>query len=1014
MVTVNASIVPVVHTICASSAFLAALIVGWKLHFHKIVTNAHYTYPDEWFPSVSATIGDRYPERSIFQILIALTSFPRFLLLLGHYMINKSLLCFLVGLARTVSCGGWVYITSTDDHDTHDVFMIAYIILTLPWDLLVIRKSEFKTGKIAAMTAFFGTIVPLIYWYVQHQVHKRAGAYSVYAYFEWSLIILDIAFDALAYHDFKKLSLNLELTSDIGNWFFMFKNKDSSKPAAANALKKTVDEEVRDISYAQECTQDSIDLDYAPPGEEDVDDNDSDSFADESMGLLQSDEAELKIMIQEEDDIIYLADNGSAIRVPAQDSFAYILVNLLNSMLFWTLVTSLLCMVWYFPLWYMGISGYEASIFAFVSPFLLYLPCVPMISGVYGPLFTALVGIGAYLVPQPESRLLTASLAGGITALTFTNTLKDISNQASTHMFAITWVLGLATSVILKMAFFSNNPLWPILNEENGGWNKTGLAVMTLVAVFTPSVNAVHYQNPDTQVNEKPCFAKKLTISAGFGALIFSIHQLLTDASTIIYWSWEGWDTNGSQGPLTWPYSSLTCAGLVLACLSTKYILGKPAIPSLILCLSTCVLASNSITGWTKYIFGGLVYVFGTIWMVPLYFSKMNVIKSPGAFSFAFVVYLILVLAHVWTVAYAFVPFGWVLRERIGVVLSLTTSMIVAGGLSGAEGTSGTRKISKKFWTRIYFVGFVMLASIGGITYNLAPTGVPTPYNIEDNVITAGIWTIHFGLDNDLWSSEQKMIDLIRDMELDVVGLLETDTQRITMGNRDLTSKMAHDLEMYADFGPGPNKHTWGCVLLSKFPIINSTHHLMPSPVGELAPAIHATLKTYDDILVDVFVFHGGQEEDEEDRRLQSEEMARLMGNTDRPTILLSYLVTDPHEGNYNNYVSEKSGMHDIDPDDDDRWCQYILYKKLGRSGYARVSRGSVTDTELQVGKFRVLDNEELAAYGDSIYDATLLEDGAEISEGLKFPDKFKGEGERGHYYHVFDEPRYYQTPWEV
>lgn len=306
---------PVVHTICASSAFLAALIVGWKLHFHKIVTNAHYTYPDEWFPSVSATIGDRYPERSIFQILIALTSFPRFLLLLGHYMINESLLCFLVGLARTVSCGGWVYITSTDDHDTHDVFMIAYIILTLPWDILVIRKSEFKTGKIAAMTAFFGTIVPLIYWYVQHQVHKRAGAYSVYAYFEWSLIILDIAFDALAYHDFKKLSLNLELTSDIGNWFFMFKNKDSSKPAAASALKKTIDEEVRDISYAQECTQDSIDLDYAPPGEEDVDDNDSDSFADESMGLLQSDEAELKIMIQEEDDIIYLADNGSAIRV---------------------------------------------------------------------------------------------------------------------------------------------------------------------------------------------------------------------------------------------------------------------------------------------------------------------------------------------------------------------------------------------------------------------------------------------------------------------------------------------------------------------------------------------------------------------------------------------------------------------------------------------------------------------------------------------------------------------------
>ena len=31
-------------------------------------------YPDEWFPSVSATIGDRYPERSVFMLFIALTS----------------------------------------------------------------------------------------------------------------------------------------------------------------------------------------------------------------------------------------------------------------------------------------------------------------------------------------------------------------------------------------------------------------------------------------------------------------------------------------------------------------------------------------------------------------------------------------------------------------------------------------------------------------------------------------------------------------------------------------------------------------------------------------------------------------------------------------------------------------------------------------------------------------------------------------------------------------------------
>jgi hypothetical protein len=60
----------------------------------------------------------------------------------------------IAGLVRTVSCGGWVYITygsscnnqtcqahccpfprSSDDHDAHDVLMILYIVLNLPWML---------------------------------------------------------------------------------------------------------------------------------------------------------------------------------------------------------------------------------------------------------------------------------------------------------------------------------------------------------------------------------------------------------------------------------------------------------------------------------------------------------------------------------------------------------------------------------------------------------------------------------------------------------------------------------------------------------------------------------------------------------------------------------------------------------------------------------------------------------------------------------------------------------------
>jgi hypothetical protein len=39
--------------------------------------------------------------------------------------------------------GGWMYITSRDNHDLHDFFMIVYLVLTLPWMVL----STINSGK---------------------------------------------------------------------------------------------------------------------------------------------------------------------------------------------------------------------------------------------------------------------------------------------------------------------------------------------------------------------------------------------------------------------------------------------------------------------------------------------------------------------------------------------------------------------------------------------------------------------------------------------------------------------------------------------------------------------------------------------------------------------------------------------------------------------------------------------------------------------------------------------------
>ena len=84
-----------------------------------------------------------------------------------------------VGLFRTLTCGGWTYITSTDDHDWHDIFMISYLVATLPWTLGCLALSPPNAKAITyrkyLAAAFFGTIVPLVYFFIQHKVHRVAG-----------------------------------------------------------------------------------------------------------------------------------------------------------------------------------------------------------------------------------------------------------------------------------------------------------------------------------------------------------------------------------------------------------------------------------------------------------------------------------------------------------------------------------------------------------------------------------------------------------------------------------------------------------------------------------------------------------------------------------------------------------------------------------------------------------------------------------------------------------------------
>jgi len=602
----------------------------------------------------------------------------------------------------------------------------------------------------------------------------------------------------------------------------------------------------------------------------------------------------------------------------------------------------------------MGISGYEVLVMTTVSPCLLGIGSLRrlMLSKIPYMHLLSLTGLFAYLIVKPENRLFSVGFGVWMTCLAWSTTFAaERNNSGRLELRTFAFLLGLIASSIAKFVFRTNNPAWPVVPADIGGWHKTSilLAILSYYRLIRQPT-----ESNLIVVSKGKTGGSAVLSGLGLAGLLFAMHSLLSDSSTMILWSWGGFPV---RGPLPVPHGAVTILFMGIGLLLGIH---YPTLIRTWTAYGVGALGAAILTGfphWFGY-YGAMAFTMYIMAVAPTLIMAASR-HSPGrTFFIGFLVYNFLVLAHVWVVAYAFVPGGFLLRERTGHVMAAMMILIGCGVFSAQ---AAHLKISQKSHLasvgpylrkqRAYYIWILLALQLlsGSIAYLRFPSYNYQPHHAPEKSITAGIWTVHFALDNGMWTSEKRMTDLIREMELDVVGLLESDLQRIIMGNRDSTQYIAEELGMYVDQGPGPNRHTWGCALLSKFPIINSTHHLLPSPVGELAPAIHATIEAYGE-LVDVFVFHSGQEEDPEDRRLQSLYLADLMGSTSRPSILLSYLVTKTGEGNYNTYVSERSGMRDIDPSDGaDRWCEYILYKGFKRSGYARVSRSTITDTELQV-----------------------------------------------------------------
>lgn len=215
-----------------------------------------------------------------------------------------------------------------------------------------------------------------------------------------------------------------------------------------------------------------------------------------------------------------------------------------------------------------------------------------------------------------------------------------------------------------------------MINENSGGYNKTGLflALLALYELHTRPSHINHQYPTEKVAQMQPTVADDarhwLTSAIPLGSLIFSLHCLLSDSSTLIAWSWTGYTDRRPQGPQPNLHGSLTLTAQSLGLL----------IPIVLASRESRILthpfwfAYGTISSFVMYQYrnwlgfvGGLNMAVFLMSIIPLVLqgaASMSMGRVATVYFTAWLVACLLDLANVWTVAYAFVPGGVYLRER--------------------------------------------------------------------------------------------------------------------------------------------------------------------------------------------------------------------------------------------------------------------------------------------------------------------------------------------------------------
>ncbi len=598
-----------------------------------------------------------------------------------------------------------------------------------------------------------------------------------------------------------------------------------------------------------------------------------------------------------------------------------IFAEIVYGFLLWSLFATLGAQIWFFPLEYMDVTGFEVIVLCIFAPIILGLSARLRVFAQHQVLhFVAAMGLAFAF--KTKLLLPRTIVLGASTALSLVCTTARFSHTGK-------W-LGLSG------AAFGLDRLWGY--SRSSVWTHNGTVAILLFMVGS----AVYLGHPARE--REPKYGFSLPVAVSLGSLMYAINWFVLQPGV---WS------RCVDFPVM-PLAAWVCLACIVgfAAPFPRSVRAQRALAAAPLLLSLWIVASPSQIA------------------IVLFMTTVSMLWKPTALQAggrphastlfaAIVVWFFHFLASIWIVAYNFVPFGGALMREHSYSHLVVLAVLV--GLAAALKPIVPGKKPEPWYARRQYlvVGFLLLLVFVPVAFIRLKDHLQVPYHAarqartDNGQIRSMIWAVHFGYDNFGRSSLESIEEVIRSNNVNVIGLLESDLSRPFTDNWDVVDHLATRLGLHSDFGPSTFNNTWGCALLSVYPIVHAERWMLPSPEGELACILDATLDVRGK-RVHVIVTHFGNHRDVIDRQLQTDEVAALLRRAPKasPHLFLGYLTNRPYSPHYNQFT--EAGWIDSAPDVLNRWCQYIFYRGLKLQKFARYDTGDISDTEAQIGFFTV------------------------------------------------------------